>query len=198
MMLKNERVIQWMNVVRETEGKEQYRVLESFWESQINSKQWILNVLNDLNMSCYGSVYIFGGWFGVLGGMLRDEYKHINEVYSVDLDPEAKRIGEKLNPDVKFITSDMKTFSFAERPSLVINTSTEHITQDTFNTWIENVPKFLPVILQGNNFFSCPEHIRCSNSLKQFQEMNVLSTTKYEGELDCKQFTRYMTIGYKL
>lgn len=197
-MIKNSRFIQWMNVVRTSEGTEQFRILESFWESQIISKQWIIDVLDELNIPCYGSVYIFGGWFGVLGGMLRDKYTHISDIYSVDIDPEAKRIGEKLNSDVTFITSDMKTFSFPKKPSLVINTSTEHVSQDTFNMWLERVSKFTPVILQGNNYFSCSEHVRCSNSLKEFQEMNALGTTLYKGSLDCKQFTRYMTIGYTI
>ncbi len=196
-MIKNHRIIQWMNVIRETQGAEQYRILESFWESQITSKQWILDTLETLNMSCYGSVYIFGGWFGVLGGMLLDNHKNI-KVYSVDMDPNAKRIGEKMNPDVHFITSDMKDFSFQERPSCVINTSTEHVSQQTFDDWMHQVPKFLPIILQGNNYFSCSEHVRCSESLEHFKKMNPLDINKYEGELDCKQFTRYMTIGYRL
>jgi hypothetical protein len=197
-MLKPHRVVQWMNIIRETQGAEQYRILESFWESQVTSKQWILDALSDLNMSCYGSVYIFGGWFGVLGGMLRDTYTNIDVVYSIDVDANTKLIGERLNPDVTFITSDMKDFVFPKLPSLVINTSTEHVSQTTLDAWLERVPKLVPVILQGNNFFSCAEHVRCSNNLDEFKKMNPLGVTKYEGELDCKQFTRYMTIGYKL
>lgn len=197
-MLNNARVIQWMNVVRETQGEEQYRILESFWESQITSKQWIIDVLNDLNMSCHGCVYIFGGWFGVLGGMLRDTYKNINQVYSLDLNPEVKKIGERMNPDITFITGDMRETIFKEFPSLIINTSTEHISQETFNIWMNLMPKFVPIVLQGNNFFSCSEHIRCSENLFEFKKMNSLGVTKYEGELDCTQFNRYMTIGYKI
>jgi hypothetical protein len=197
-MLDNSRVIQWMNVVRETQGDIQYRILESFWESQLTSKQWVIDTLTNLNISCYGSVYIFGGWFGVLGGMLRDAYKHINKVYSIDLDPNAKNIGEKLNPDVTYITGDMKDVVFHETPSLIINTSTEHVSQETFNIWMSRLPKFVPVILQGNNFFSCYEHIRCANNLYEFKKMNPIGFIKYEGEIDCRQFNRYMTIGYKL
>lgn len=197
MMLKNERVIQWMNVIRETQGSEQFRILESFWESQILSKQWIIDTLKSLKITPSGSIYIFGGWFGVLGGMLLDTYKNDVTIYSIDIDPETKRIGEKLNPDVTFITSNMKDLLFQEYPSLVINTSTEHISQETFDIWMEQIPKFIPVVLQGNNFFSCTEHIRCCKTLDEFKIMNFLGLTKYEGSLDCKQFTRYMTIGYK-
>jgi hypothetical protein len=197
-MISSARIVQWMNVIRETQGDEQYRILESFWESQITSKQWVIDAVNSMNVPCYGAVYVFGGWFGVLGGMLRDAFKHIHTVYSIDLDSNAKRIGERLNPDVTFITSDMKDFVFSETPSLVINTSTEHITQATFDAWMNQIPKLTPIVLQGNNFFSCSEHVRCSNNIDEFKKMNYLTLTKYADELDCKQFTRYMTIGYKV
>lgn len=187
-----------MNVVRESTGVEQYRILEGFWESQLLSKQWIIDTINKNNMPMYGSVYIFGGWFGILGGMLLDSYKHIDKVISVDIDSNMESIGKKMNPDVHFVTCDMQNFVFEERPSLVINTSTEHISQTTFESWLEKIPKFVPIILQGNNYFSCEEHIRCSIGLDDFKQMNHLDSIKYEGELDCKQFTRYMTIGYRL
>jgi hypothetical protein len=177
-MLKNDRVIQWMNVIRRTKGKEQNRILECFWESQITSKQWIIDTLTDKSISCYSSVYVFGGWYGVLGGMLRDTYS--------------------LNPDITFIVEDMQNVKFKELPSVIINTSTEHINQSVYNTWVSALPKFVPIVLQGNNYFSHHEHIRCSNNLTEFKRMNPLDSIVYEGELDCKQFTRYMTIGYML
>jgi len=197
-MLKNDRVIQWMNVIRRTKGKEQNRILECFWESQITSKQWIIDTLTDKSISCYSSVYVFGGWYGVLGGMLRDTYSHIQTVYSVDIDENTKHIGELLNPDITFIVGDMQNVKFKELPSVIINTSTKHINQSVYNTWVSALPKFVPIVLQGNNYFSHHEHIRCSNNLTEFKRMNPLDSIVYEGELDCKQFTRYMTIGYML
>lgn len=196
-MISNERFINWMNIVRATHGPLQYRILENFWESQISSKQWLLDTLKNLNISCNGVVYIFGGWFGVLGGMLKDTHPNIKEVFSIDIDQESKSIGSQLNPDLTFITCDMQNINFSVPPSLVINTSTEHITQAVFDNWIKKIPSKVPIILQGNNFFSCVEHIRCSINLQEFQKMNSLDVIKYAGELDCRQFTRYMTIGYK-
>ena len=198
-MISTERVINWMNVIRETTDKEQYRILESFWESQLKSKQWIIDTIKKENISCSNSVYIFGGWFGVLGGMLRDNFKDIENIYSVDVDPYVGVIGKKLNPDVIFITGDMQDFKYTENlPTLIINTSTEHITQSVFDSWLKNIPQSIPVTLQGNNYFSCTEHIRCTTDLNDFKSINKLDTILYEGELDCTQFTRYMTIGYKL
>lgn len=197
-MLQTNRVIQWMNVIRQCEGKTQYRILESFWESQLTSKQWIVDTLKQKNILTNGHVYIFGGWFGVLGGMLLDEFTGIRKVYSVDIDPAVKKLGEQLNPDVIFATSDMQEFTLDEQPALIINTSTEHITQSVYETWLQRIPKRVPIILQGNNYFSCEEHVRCSQGLNEFKKMNPLDSIIYEGQLDCKQFMRYMTIGYRL
>jgi len=196
-MITNERFISWMNVVRNNSGSVQYRILESFWESQITSKQWIIDVLKHQNIQWSGTVYIFGGWFGVLGGMLKDEFPNFSDICSIDINPDVEKIGKKMNPDIRFVTSDMKDFCYTETPSLIINTSTEHIEQDVFDVWMKNIPKFVPVVLQGNNFFECVEHVRCSKNINDFKKMNFMDSTKYAGELDCKQFTRYMTIGYK-
>jgi len=197
-MLTVPRVVQWMNVIRQHKGYEQYRILESFWESQLLSKQWIIDILNKQNISCYGTVYIFGGWFGVLGGMLFDAFKDITKIYSIDIDSNAKIIGEQLNPDIDFITADMQLFTFEEIPTLIINTSTEHISQEVYDSWLKNIPSHVPVILQGNNYFSCTEHIRSTMNITDFKNNNRLDVIQYEGELDCKQFTRYMTIGHKI
>jgi len=81
--------------------------------------------------------------------------------------------------------------------SLIINTSTEHVSQNTFDTWLNNMPANVPIILQGNNFFSCEEHIRCTDTLNEFTKINKLDTIIYSGELDCIQFKRFMIIGNK-
>ncbi len=39
-------------------------------ENQIASKQWLLDRLYDTLGGRYGTIYILGGWYGVLGAML--------------------------------------------------------------------------------------------------------------------------------
>ena len=193
-MIAANRFVYWMNAVRLHTGEQQYRILESFWESQITSKIWLINAIKSLNIP-FDSVYIFGGWFGVLGGLLLDQY-NVN-VYSIDIDKEVANIGQQMNPDVVFFTSDMKDFLYPTTPNLIINTSTEHITQETYNQWLQNIPTGALVILQGNDLYSCVEHIRCTKSLEEFNEHNPLNRILYTGSLNCKTFTRWMTIGYK-
>jgi len=201
MLISSERVIAWMNVIRDTTGKEQYRILENFWESQIKSKIWILEQIKELRFNLNGNIYIFGGWYGVLAQLLVDTFPKIQKVYSVDSDPNCKYYGLLLsNNDYKihFVTNDMKNFTQYENPKLIINTSTEHVESDVFENWLESVPENIPVVLQGNDFFHCDDHIRCSNDLEQFKEMNSLSEYFFEGRIYCPgNFYRFMTIGVK-
>jgi hypothetical protein len=195
-MINENRLIQWMNTIRNHSGTIQYRILESFWGSQIRSKTWLIKMALEKNI-LNGPIYIFGGWYGVLGGMIADNT--IDEkIYSIDLDESTEAIGNQLNPDINFVIQDMKNFEFNEMPRLIINTSTEHISQETYDIWFSKLPATVPIILQGNNFFSCEEHIRCSSDLEQFKKDNYLDSFIFEGTLDCNEFNRYMTIGFKL
>jgi hypothetical protein len=196
--ISSDRIIQWMNVVRDTSGTDQYRLLENFWASQLRSKAWLINTIKILDLPQRGNVYIFGGWYGILASLIKDNFDY-DAVYSIDIDAECEITGKLLDSRIKFVTSDMTNITKEEiiNASLIINTSTEHISQNTFDTWLNNMPDNVPIILQGNNYFSCEEHVRCSIDLEDFKKMNFLDVIHYEGELDCTQFTRYMIIGNK-
>jgi len=200
-MIPHERVIQWMNVVREEiHSPEQFRVLENFWASQLNSKMWLIEHINEQCLLFPGShIYIFGGWYGILAQLLVHAIPGV-KVTSIDMDPTCAIFGERLklpDDDIEFITADMQHFTeYSEKTTMVINTSTEHVSQETFDSWLRHVPEQTYIVLQGNNFFTCSEHVRCTSSLSEFQQINKMGKIKFAGELDCIQFTRYMTIGY--
>lgn len=187
-----------MDAIRNSSGDRQHRLLECFWESQLTSKGWLINTIKSLNIKSYEDVYVFGGWYGVLASLIKDTFPLVN-VFSIDIDNECEQIGKSLDQRVNFITSDMKNFTFESTNNIgvIINTSTEHVTQQTFDQWLDKMPDDVPIILQGNNFFECKEHVRCVNSLEEFIEISKIKNIVYQGTLDCKQFTRYMIIGYK-
>jgi hypothetical protein len=199
-------LVRWMDVVRSVQGREQLRVLESFWASQIRSKAWIVNSLKRLSEwdwkdETWERIYVFGGWYGVSGTLLKRAFPRAR-VVSIDIDPECAKIGQRMNPDVEFVTCDMAEFNYyAPGHYLIINTSTEHVSQETFDTWRNNLPRSGPtdnhhvLVLQGNNFDSIPEHIRCADDIDHFRTINRVSNHRiYSGELNCIQFTRYMTM----
>jgi len=202
-MIPHERVIQWMNVVREEiHSPEQFRVLENFWASQLNSKMWLIEHINEQCLLFPGShIYIFGGWYGILAQLLIQAIPGV-KVTSIDIDPKCAIFGERLklpDDDIEFITADMQHFTeYSPNTRLIINTSTEHVSQETFDSWLFNVPQNVNVVLQGNNFFACEEHVRCTKTLNDFIRMHDLTKIKFTGELDCIQFTRFMMIGNKL
>jgi hypothetical protein len=186
-----------MNVIRETSGPEQYRLLENFWKDQIRSKSWLVNELTNHTKIKSPNIFIFGGWYGVLAQFLSEQYKTAN-IVSVDIDPICKEYGTRLalsTDNILFLTMNMKYFTYGETPDVVINTSTEHITQETFDTWLNNIPMGTLTVLQGNDFYSCHDHIRCTNSLEEFNSINPLRKILYSNELPCYGYKRFMTIG---
>jgi hypothetical protein len=205
--MKNKLVAQWIQGIREiAENKAcDHRVFDCFYESQLVSKMAIVDLIKNHEPNLVGSVHIIGGWYGVLGSLLLSEFPKIQTVYSWDVDPKCKVIGRYLEPSskIRFITCDMKNipskeyFILPEFPRLIINTSTEHVTQDIFDKWISCVPDNIPVILQGNDYFECDEHVRCSNNLEQFKKQNPLNIILDESTFRSDNFNRFMTFGYK-
>jgi len=193
-----------MNVIRQSVSDPilQRRILENFWESQLTSKTWMLGAIEaNLDRLIDGNVFVFGGWHGIAATLLADTLP-VKNVYSIDIDPNCSSIGSSLSnndPRITFLTRDMKDFNRDEytNPVLIINTSTEHVTQDVFDAWLAQTPEDVPIILQGNNYFACEEHVRCSRSLRHFNEQNPLSKILFTGSLQCDPFVRYMTIGYR-
>jgi hypothetical protein len=198
-----DRIVQWMNVIRNHQHDipTQYRVLENFWESQIKSKIWLIeNIINFRQNKKFSSVYIFGGWYGILAQLISDNIPNTT-IYSIDQDPHCAIIGKQLcenQSNIHFVTEKMENFSQysnVDENSLFINTSVEHLTQNIYDTWYNNIPKGSQIILQGNNFFECPEHVRCSKTIDDFIDISKLHKIEMTGTLDCKQFNRFMVIG---
>ena len=103
---------------------------------------------------------------------------------------------------------EMQYFEYETNVDLVINTSTEHLTQWEYDTWHDNIPANTYYIVQGNNDFREKDHIRACNSLEEFKEkshiVNCLHSgvLEYEGPWDKIEnkptvYERYMAIGFK-
>jgi hypothetical protein len=94
----------------------------------------------------------------------------------------------------------MAEFEYTTMPDLVINTSTEHVSQETYDTWWNKIPSGTIYLIQGNNFFESHEHIRCSNTLEEFLKMNHLDdaeTIECGMRPDGSPFYRFMSVGLK-
>jgi len=198
-----------MNAVRGIDCHEaRTRALDALWLGQLSSKGWLVNHLADWVPEDRAlNIYIFGGWIGILGSMIcQSELIKTNKVRSIDIDPWCESIADQVNKNFemsdwhfKAVTADMCTYEYQSdiTPDIVINTSTEHVTQGVYDSWYSRIPQGTMVVAQGNNFFNCDEHVRCSNSLAEFKTQNCVSNELWSGELNTDIYTRYMSIWRK-
>lgn len=188
----------------------QERLLDCFWRGQIESKSWLVDILNSNIRWGQGEqvIHIFGGWYGILAAMLFDSAEfRIKFIRSIDLDPSCEPVADHVNKPnemaewrFKAFTNSMADYEYDHAPTVVINTSTEHVSQDVYDAWFDRIPAGTLVVLQGNDFFACEEHVRCSKDLDEFQAQSRLENIQYRGEFKADAgsgYTRFMLIGTK-
>lgn len=209
LQISTKELVWWFNALRNLPVSERTRALDAFWAGQIDSKSWLVNTLNSVIEDKTGNknVYIFGGWIGVLGSMLLNcSNWNVGKIRSVDIDPWCEAVADSLNCNsvadgwkFKAVTADMGSYGYDWDipPDIIINTSTEHVDQGTYDQWWDRIPGGCLVVVQGNDFFSCPEHCRCSVNLADFKRMNHIVKPVWEGSLPHDLYTRFMAIFIK-
>jgi hypothetical protein len=146
---------------------------------------------------------IHGGWNGVLASLLYNSEIPIDQITSVDIDENCEVVAnminkrQEINSQFCAVTCDMCIYDYKYIPDIVINTSTEHITEQQYITWLSRVPESSLVVLQSNNYIDLPDHIRCSLSLEDFSKSSKLTKLLYSGTLELPLYDRYLLIGYK-
>jgi len=168
---------------------------------QIACKKWLIDQLIETAGSEFGTIWVLGGWYGVLPALLfDDQHFKIGKIISFDIDPDCEEVAECLNREpmaagrFEARTGDMLSLDYAgSAPDLIINTSCEHIPD--IGAWLDLVPYGTRMALQSNNYFGEPDHLNCADTLATFKAQAPLSTIDYEGELQLKHYTRFMLIG---
>ena len=189
----------WMDAIRNSDDRS--RTLESFWGGQLQSKTWLIELLERKSRIANAKVVIFGGWNGVLASMLFNSDIGIKNITSVDIDPVCEEIARTMNKrqemEGKFIavTQDMCDFQYEQDPDIVINTSCEHITNEQYKKWLQNIPRGCKIVLQSNDYDELDEHINCVSSLDKFKKASGLNDIITEDELQLEKYKRFMLIG---
>ena len=80
---------------------------------------------------------------------------------------------------------------------LIFNTSCEHLTDEQYRKWFNNIPKNTKIVLQSNNYYEHEEHINCVADIDEFKRKSNLTTIEYAGELELPKYKRFMIIGLK-
>ena len=92
------------------------------------------------------------------------------------------------------VTADMQDYEYTQTPNIVINTSTEHVSDDVLNVWFSKIPSNTMCVIQNNNYFQLPEHVNCVNTAQQLESKFAIQT-KYIDSLVTEKYTRFMIIG---
>jgi hypothetical protein len=192
----------WMDAVRNSENH--FGVLESFWKGQLQSKIWLIENLQKATVSySEHNVVIHGGWNGVLASLLYNSPMHIDKVRSIDIDPACEDTANmickpyEMNGKFRAITCDMCEYKYEYEPDVVINTSTEHIDQTQYDTWLNNVPSGSMIVLQNNNYYDLSEHIRCFDTVEDFAANSGLTHVYKQATLELPLYNRFLLIGRK-
>lgn len=196
MQIDLEHLHYWMCAIRES--KDPVRTLDAFWRGQLQSKEWLIDNLDEyVHMGC--SIDIHGGWVGVLASMIFQSNIPVTTIRSIDIDPSCEPIatmmnkGEEMAGKFRAITSDM--CSIRSDADVIINTSCEHITQDQYDLWLSGMPHNSLLVLQSNNY-NILEHVRIAHDLEEFKQQCCINVL-WAGELELPLYTRFMIIGRK-
>jgi hypothetical protein len=200
MKIDIEHILFWMDAIRNSDNTN--RTLESFWKGQIKSKIWLIENLMVHVASIDNNIVIHGGWNGVLASLLFQSSIKTNNIISVDIDPTCEDISRTMNKiedmlgKFKAITCSMDDYQYEYFPDIVINTSCEHITQDTYNKWLKKIPSKSIIVLQSNNYFELDEHIRCANDITEFIDQSNIKVWS-SSIMELPKYNRFMIIGSK-
>lgn len=190
-------ISEWFNIIRNSNNRD--RLLDAMYYGQLTSKAWIVTIIEPFVFE-KSSIYIFGGWVGILPNMLFKSSIPIELIYNIDIDPWATNISKNFNKENNYyISNDEATqFQYPTRNNIIaINTITEHLTQEQYQMWYNNIPLDALIVIQGNNLFEYKDHVRCSNTLEEFLTQNNVPDTLYEGEIEFAQYKRYMAVWRK-
>lgn len=175
------------------------RTMDAFWSGQLKSKEWLCRELRK-HVNKFVTVDIHGGWVGVLASMLFQSDVPVSKIRSIDIDSNCEHIATNMNKleemvgKFQAITADM--CGFLSDADVIINTSSEHITQEQYDTWLSQLPNDSLIIVQSNNY-NIPEHVRIANNIDEFKLQSKLSTILYVGEIELPLYKRFMIIGKK-
>lgn len=197
-------------------------VLNSLGERQQLSKDWLVEKLNEYKHPIRNhmrsesvEIMILCSWYGMLAYKLIENFKlkKINRIHCVDYDPMVKRINKRLfrkldNENlrngvltlIKHYERDIVDLPEKEflKSEILINTSCEHLNQQTIYDIIDKAPRNTLIVLQSNNNDKIQEHINTVKDIQEFVSQYQSRLINIEmHEKDFLEYKRFMILGLK-
>jgi len=200
------------DIMRTLERFPRAGVQDALNDNQITCKRWLIDELFGALGGRFGTVYLLGGWYGVLAALLLNDARFdVRRVLSIDIDPECAPIARLLNQShagsrFEAVTARASCLDYlqfhevpgscdAALPNLLVNTSCEHMAVS--EKWYDRVSEGMCQVYQSNDYFSCDEHVNCVASLEAFKDQVPMREILFEGSLARRRYTRFMLIGRK-
>ncbi len=182
-------------------------VLNSLGERQQLSKEWLVEKLNLYKHPFRNrlknddvSIIILCSWYGMLAYKLIEKFK---------LKKIANRLYRKIDNEnlkngvltlIKHWERNIKDMPEKElkNSEILINTSCEHLDQQTIYDTIDKTERGTLIVLQSNNYHKIQEHINTVNDLQEFVSQYQSRLINIEmHEKDFLEYKRFMILGLK-
>ena len=182
------------------------RVRDASTSSQLQSKLWIVNELENLNIFP-DSVVLLGGWYANFIVPLLLEHG-VSYIHNFEIDPDVKKLSYKFNKSHKdsdvykcYLTNIMFesvfNIKFKIKPDLFINTSCEHMfPMMRFKQLNRGFFNDALYVLQSTDDDQYDDHINCVGSPEELAEQSVIKNILYSGtKVLNNNMKRFMVIG---
>lgn len=171
-----------------------------FGKSQVQSKMWLAEVLYKYDLN-FNHILLIGGWLTHHSLYLKDI--NYNKLFSIDPDKKHNELISIINPDALILNKDVNkcidkdgNIMFRDKilePSLIINTSAEHMTDD----WFHMLKPGTRVIIQSNSSSIEDDHVNYAEHIEEFLQKYRMKNIFYRGETRLTKYTRFMIYGEK-
>ena len=182
------------------------RVRDASTSSQLQSKLWIVNELENLSIFP-DSVVLLGGWYANFIVPLLLEHG-VSYIHNFEIDPDVKKLSYKFNKSHKdsdvykcYLTNIMFesvfNIKFKIKPDLFINTSCEHMfPMMRFKQLNRGFFNDALYVLQSTDDDQYDDHINCVGSPEELAEQSVIKNILYSGtKVLNNNMKRFMVIG---
>lgn len=203
------------------DGYNTEHLVDAFSRGQVKSKIWLATELAKIS-SKYKTAYILASWYGQLVNYMDIAGIHCDKIRLFDLDAEACDVSDNIfNFDkmsnswqAKSVCMDLNDITWTKKggtyhipdvdrpfdestmPDLIINTSSEHMSDEWFfKIKFKELESNPIVVIQSNNLFDVPEHINCVYSVSHLKKKFPMKEILFEGEIQLKGYKRFMLIG---
>jgi len=190
-----------LNIARTVQKHHRADLAIALNRKQIACKRWLIDELVQAYGPQQGTIWVLGGWYGVLSALMFESNKiSVERIVSIDMDEGCAKVAQCLNREShasgRFVTrtANMLDVDYAAgEADLIVNTSCEHVGE--FGAWLDMVPAGTRLVLQSNNYFGEPDHVNCVATIDDFKAQAPLAEIAYAGALELKNYTRFMLIG---